>query len=345
MSFSTRQSATGQEKFWNSVEENHPETSIAEAAAERSAESATESAASASQAAVEASEAKLAAQQAAASASKSAVSMFERAEALQPGGMGLVEVLPLKYLLENNSDATIHSLVQGGYAREYAFSGIPVYEGANNTFVTIKHPLEYQGAKSVIVSCNKFLGKGISGAAIEDEYKTLMDDGSKAFLLQAEGQKYKRLFSLVYVQDPGYGVNRTFEDLDPGMYHQAMGLTQDNYPQAPYCCAPITIYNAGYYFRDSFTGLTGCFLHDVYIQEEQGVQYLIIKFETIGGGSPETLEDKTCYWAHLPASVEDNAKYGTERLAIKIHYNPEDFEAEPAQEETSEEPQGEELNQ
>lgn len=343
MSFSTRQSATGQEKFWNSVEENHPETSIAEAAAERSAESATESAASASQAAVEASEAKLAAQQAAASASKSAVSMFERAEALQPGGMGLVEVLPLKYLLENNSDATINSVVIGGYSREYKFSGVKPYEDKYNTIVTIKHPLKYQGAKSVIVSCNTFLGKGLSGATIEDEYQTLMDDGSKAFLLQAEGQKYKRLFSLVYVQDPGYGVNRTCEDLSSEYYHNAIGLTQDT--TAPYCCAPISIFNNGYYYRDPFTGLGNCFLHDVYIQEEQGVQYLIIKFETIGGGSPETIEDKTCHWAHLPASAEDNAKYGTERLAIKIHYNPEDFEAEPAQEETSEEPQGEELNQ
>lgn len=341
MSYKTKIIDGKEVRYWESVEENHPETSIAEAAAKRSAESAAESAASALLSSTEASEAKLAAQQAAASASKSAVSIFERAEALQPGGMGMVEVLPLKYLLENNSDATIHSVVTGGYSREYKFSGVKP-EDKDNTIVTIKYPLVYQGAKSVIVSCNKFLGKGIAGAAIEDEYKTLMDDGSKAFLLQAEGQKYKRLFSLVYVQDPGYGVNRTFENLSPESYN-AMGLTQDT--MAPYCCSPIMIFNNEYYYRDPFTGLENCFLHDVYIQEEQGVQYLIIKFETIGDGSPETLEDKTCYWAHLPASAEDNAKYGTERLAIKIHYNPEDFEAEPAQEETSEEPQGEELNQ
>lgn len=332
MSYSTRQKATGTEKYWNSVEENHPETSIAEAAAERSAESATESAASASQAAIEASEAKLAAQQAAASASKSAVSIFERAEALQPGGMGMVEVLPLKYLLENNSDATIYDYVSGGNSREYKFSGVKPREDLNNTIVTIKYRLAYQGAKSVIVSCDTFLGRGISHATIEDEYQTLMDDGSKAFLLQAEGQKYKRLFSVVYVQDPGYGVYRAYEWLTH--YHNAIGLTQDS--MAPYCCAPIFIDGYDCSYIDSFTGLKKCFLHDVYIQEEYGVQYLIIKFETISN-SPETLDYKTCYWAELPASGEDKAYYGTERLAIKIHYNPEDFEAEPAQEETSEE--------
>lgn len=330
-------------KYWESVEEEHPDTSELQPKVENTLET-------------ESKEIPGAINEVLNLTKKPTIqNIFNQAKEMPVGGAIFTRIISLLSLIENYSDAIIYvneDYSSTGTAKHY-------FRASDGNVITITLPVDIVdksgeapktlSPRSVIISCNDFICTGGHGEKLEPVYDTLMNDGSRAFLLTKEDSSYKRLFSKVYAHGGFYMVRSGAEYADESIYTLA-GMTTESAANShfPWPCAYIQLLDKNGsqvqstsgvdYIADAFTGIKGCFTRAISL--EDGEESAVIKIELEVIAPLTTVNGVEAAWVDY-AEITDALGQG-ERCAVTVHYNPDDLEevVEPEEEpaESVEEP-------